>query len=304
MDFSPYVPRVHYELIPIKMLVSNQDYQRALSRSHIEKAIENFDVRQINPVKVSQREGINYVTNGQHTIEIVAGASGSRDTPVWCMIFDDLSYQDEAKLFADQQKYVKHLQPIEIFNANLEAGSDIQLMIHDLVESYGLQIGNRKGYGVLCAVGTVEKIYNRFGYHVLDRILRLCVATWEGDYNSLASNILNALARIIVVYGEELSDEEFIDRLGAISLKQLARMAKDHRPGSMGYAEAMVQEYNGRKRNPATKLQINKLYTKRFDVAASLQKLQESNNENGQLTIEEVPNYTYTSTSFDEDSGP
>lgn len=28
IDFTPYVPQVHYELIPIKNLVSNQDYQQ------------------------------------------------------------------------------------------------------------------------------------------------------------------------------------------------------------------------------------------------------------------------------------
>ena len=30
-DFKEFVPNVHYELIPIKQLVSNQDYQRTLS---------------------------------------------------------------------------------------------------------------------------------------------------------------------------------------------------------------------------------------------------------------------------------
>lgn len=91
-----FVPDVTFEKIPIKNLVSNQDYQRNLSQKHIQKAAENFDLYQINPVKVSRRDGINYVFNGQHTIEIVALISGSRDTPVWCMVYDDLNYQHEA----------------------------------------------------------------------------------------------------------------------------------------------------------------------------------------------------------------
>ena len=86
------IPNATFKLIPIKDLVSNQEYQRPLSESHILKAIEEFDVYQINPVKVSRRNGINYVFDGQHTIEIVASKSGSRDTPVWCMVFDELQY--------------------------------------------------------------------------------------------------------------------------------------------------------------------------------------------------------------------
>ena len=52
-----------------------------------------------------------YVFDGQHTIEIVASRSGSRDTPVWCMVYDQLQYQEEAHIFAEQQRHVKALVP-------------------------------------------------------------------------------------------------------------------------------------------------------------------------------------------------
>lgn len=174
-DFSKYVPDVHYELIPIKNLVSNQDYQRNLSVKHVQKAADNFDLCQINPVKVSRRDGINYVFNGQHTIEIIALVSGSRETPVWCMIYDDLKYEHEADIFANQMKYVKPLLPYEIFMANIESGSDKHLIINSLVESYNLVICSRPVPGGICAVSTLEQIYDKYGYHTLDRVLRLCI---------------------------------------------------------------------------------------------------------------------------------
>ena len=70
-SYNAFVPRVHFEQIPIKNLVSNQEYQRNLSTSHIRRTVENFDLYQINPVKVSRRGGINYVFNGQHTIDMM-----------------------------------------------------------------------------------------------------------------------------------------------------------------------------------------------------------------------------------------
>ena len=76
------IPDVRFELIPIKNLVSNQKYQRDLKEAHITSTALDFNIYQIKPVKVSQRNGINYVVDGQHTIEIVAAKSGSRDTPV------------------------------------------------------------------------------------------------------------------------------------------------------------------------------------------------------------------------------
>lgn len=261
--YSSYVPNVHFEKIPIKNLVSNQEYQRNLSQAHIARAAANFDLHQVNPVKVSRRDGINYVFNGQHTIEIVAMVSGSRDTPVWCMIYDDLCYEHEADIFANQQKYVKPLSPFEVFIANIEAGNDQQLIIRDLVESYGLKIGHTKSVGEICAISTLESIFSKYGYHVLDHVLRLCIATWEGEANSFSANILNALAKLITVYGENLNDETFKEKLSVISVKQLIRTAKERRPGMMGVAEVMVLEYNGRKKSSShSRLLIRNLYEK------------------------------------------
>ena len=84
-DLQKFVPQVHFEQIPIKNLCSNQDYQRNLSIKHVQRAAANFDLYQINPVKVSRRDGINYVFNGQHTIEIVALVSGLKRNS--CLVY-------------------------------------------------------------------------------------------------------------------------------------------------------------------------------------------------------------------------
>ncbi len=262
-DFSQFVPDVHFELIPIKNLVSNQDYQRNLSEHHIVRAAENFDLYQINPVKVSRREGKNFVFNGQHTIEIVALVSGSRDTPVWCMVYDDLSYQHEADIFANQMKFVKPLKPAEVFAANVEAGSDTQLMIKSLVESYGLRIAasNTKADGkCICAVSALEKIMVNHGYHVLDRVLRLIIGIWEGEKSSFSANMLNAMAKLVTTYGDSLNDDLLKEKLSFCSVKSLIRAARERRPGALGLAEVMVITYNGKKKNPQNYLNMKRLY--------------------------------------------
>lgn len=64
-----------------------------------------------NRYEICNKMRIPYVFNGQHTVEIVALASSSRETPVWCMIYDDLNYEHEADIFANQMKFVKPLRP-------------------------------------------------------------------------------------------------------------------------------------------------------------------------------------------------
>lgn len=243
-ELSKYVPNCVFDLIPIKNLVSNQKYQRNLSTVHVKRAAENFDLHQVNPVKVSRRNGINYVVNGQHTIEIVARVSGSQETPVWCQVFDDLEYEEEADIFANQLKYTKALSPYEIFMANIQAGNDQQLIINDLVQSYGLSLCPTKRAGCICAISTLETIYSKYGFAVLDRTLRLICATWEGDINSFSSNMLSGVARLIVVYEDQLNDETFKEKVGAASVREIMRTAKERRAGSLGFAETMLILYN------------------------------------------------------------
>ena len=248
--YNEFVPDVHFELIPIKMLVSNQTYQRPISAAHVGRTAQNFNLYQINPVKVSRRDGINYVFDGQHTIETVATASGSRETPVWCMIYDDLEYEQEADIFANQKKHTRPLKSIEIFNANIEAENDVQLTIKSIVESYNLTISSRKVPGHVSAVSALEYIFDKYGYHVLDRALFLLVSTWEGEVDSLSCNMLKGIAKLIVAYGENLNDEQFVDRLSKVSVREIIRTAKDRHAGTQGYAEAMLLQYNKRLKYP------------------------------------------------------
>lgn len=116
--------------------------------------------------------------------------------------------------------------------------------IKRLVESYSLSLGPAKAYGVICAVATLERIYSKYGYHVLDRTLRLCVGTWEGDIDSLGGNILAGVARLVVAFGDQLRDETFKEKVSFMSVRQLSRIAKERGAGALGYAEAMLVAYN------------------------------------------------------------
>lgn len=248
--YNEFVPDVHFELIPIKMLVSNQTYQRPISSAHVGRTAQNFNIYQINPVKVSRRDGTNYVFDGQHTIETVATASGSRETPVWCMIYDDLEYEQEADIFANQKKHTRPLKSIEIFNAHIEAENDVQLTIKSIVESYNLTISARKVPGHVSAVSALEYIFDKYGYHVLDRALFLLVSTWEGEVDSLSCNMLKGIAKLVVAYGDSLNDEQFVDRLSKVSVREVIRTAKDLHAGTQGYAQAMLLQYNKRLKYP------------------------------------------------------
>jgi len=266
-SLKAFVPDVSFELIPINNLVSNQEYQRTLSKRHIEKMADNFNLYQINPVKISRRDNLNFIINGQHTTEVVALVSGSRETPVWCMIYNNLDYLQEADIFAQQQKYTKALLPYEIFTAFIEADSDKHIIIKDLVEQCGLRLFKTKSNCSICAVSSLSDIYDKYGYEGLERTLRFIVKAWEGDANSLSSSMLRGVALLISTFGESLQEDLFAERLGSFTAREIMRTARERRNGSLGYAETMLMLYNKKKKST---LSMTRLYKSGKQEAASI----------------------------------
>lgn len=68
--------------------------------------------------------------------------------------------------------------------------------------------------------------------------------------NLLSANILNGITRLVTAYGDALNDDIFKEKVGDLSIKELVRTARDRKAGSLGFAEAMLQTYNKKRRLP------------------------------------------------------
>ena len=66
--------------------------------------------------------------------------------------------------------------------------------------------------------------------------------------------MLNRIARLVVAYGDTMKDDTFKEKLSRVSLKELARTAKDRRAGSLGYSETIVSYYNNNKNDPFARM--------------------------------------------------
>ena len=150
--------------------------------------------------------------------------------------------------------------------ANIEAGNDDQILIKSLVESYRLRISSSKGPNCLCAISTIESIYHRYGLNTLDRTLRLCVASWEGEPDSLTANIIKGIALLVTAFGDNLRDDLFQEKVGKFSAREVSRSARERKMGSMGYAEVMLAFYNKKTRYPLRWAQLHELQSQHTNM--------------------------------------
>ena len=75
--------------------------------------------------------------------------------------------------------------------------------------------------------------------------------------------MLKATAKLLVCYENTLRPELFKQRLSRYSAKEITRVARERRSGSMGFAEALLLYYNKKSRNP---LRWNNLYSNKGDI--------------------------------------
>lgn len=82
--------------------------------------------------------------------------------------------------------------------------------------------------------------------------------------SDLIISLINAVAKLVSIFGDGLNDDIFKEKLGAVSVKQLTRVAKERKSGCMGFAETMIIEYNGKKKSRANRLSMGRLYSKGY----------------------------------------
>lgn len=142
--------------IPVKMLrIDHEMYQRPLQKS-FKYLLDNWDSDKCDPITVNYRsDGFWYVINGQHR-ETAAEMLGI--TQIVCDVFVGLSLKEEAELFVGQYDGTTKLNPIDSYRANIIRGEEVDTLIKDVCDKYGISITYDKAPKVLGSLTVVRRI--------------------------------------------------------------------------------------------------------------------------------------------------
>lgn len=160
--------------VDIRLLTVEYKYQR--QSEHLERLVNNFDIRELGMATLSYRDGKLYVVNGLH--RAIASILHGR-TYLNSMIFLDNSIEDEANSFVRQDDCTTKIQTTERYKANLCAKDPDTLTVDKLMEKYKLDpLSSDSSSGRKPAITACMdcmhpgKHYN--GYDCLDWVLSVC----------------------------------------------------------------------------------------------------------------------------------
>jgi hypothetical protein len=239
---------VQVQPISTKNLTSGAKYQRTIDHKKVEKIVSTYDPHKVGVIKVSYRDDNYWVYDGQHRLMALKTINHGKDCMVLCEVHYGLTYEDEARLFAEQYDGATKVDIVYQMGALLEAKDEDVVKIKDIVESTGLQIPftKSKGNDKIVAVSKIRTIYKDLQEDGLRRILTLIKQTWNGTSSSLDKYVLGGMHQFLKTYKTEISDITFIKNLSKIEPLMIKRVGDSDMSakGDLKYAKVILDYYN------------------------------------------------------------
>lgn len=238
-----------YRKLLSSVLVTDPSYQRKIDAERVQRIVDGFDPRLVNTVKVSNRDGKYYVFDGAHTLAALKRIHDDTAFEVDCKVYQGLTYEDEAYLFALQTGESKDVAFGVRMRAMLISGSAEAKAFRAHTAAAGLSLAESTGSAtknVVAAIAKAYRLYTTLGADDYEGMLRLIVDTWEGAAWSLTSYILGGMAVFLREYGDDYNRDRFIKRLRGVGYEELRDEARRQQRSSsdIAHALAIVKAYN------------------------------------------------------------
>lgn len=225
-------PRVVLKDVPISRIVRETIYNRKLDEARARKYARNFDWRLFQTVSLNQREdGSLNLVDGQHRVAAAALVWGP-DVSVPATVTKFGNVGEEAGAFDEINSSRSPLLFQVRFNARLLAGKPDAVAISALIEAAGLRMGearwvNEAHPGEVTTIGTLSRIYKRYGPMAVAEALGVLRASWGDAPEAYRAGLVEGASLLHVLFPAKVRPERLIAQLRlrtpALVLSEAAR---------------------------------------------------------------------------------
>jgi len=227
------------------------EYQRRLDPEKIKRIAAEFNWLISNPPKLSYRDGKFICCNGQHTIGSFKRLNNGEDLPIVCKVYEGLTKEEEAMMFAQQDGISTPLPAGVKLRAESASKDTEALAFISATESAGLQIsydGCRVPWKIVC-IRTAFKAYKEYGAELYKEALSLLVDAWEGAPDSLRAGMLQGMMNFVSLYRGEYDHVRMVRMLRRTNPKDILQNGEAmNGTASYRYMSQILRVYNGSSR--------------------------------------------------------
>lgn len=238
-----------YRWLRPSLIKADPLYQRPVDVKRVEKIAANFNGDIFNEPKVSYRDGVYWVFDGQHSIVAWRKVFNGVDKPVYCKVFKGMTWLDECDAFITQNGFAKDPSVNEKLRAAYNSGDP---GVRDMVEKanlcgYVVDFAVSKTPTRIVATSALMKAYTTLGPAAYFDLLTTIKMAWYGDMDAICSQIITGLTTFFKVYGGNFRVEELAKALAKVAPAKIVRDGKQYRGRSNTYSKEIVKAYNFKK---------------------------------------------------------
>lgn len=225
-------------------------YQRELDVKRVDKIVKEFNGDTFNEPKVSYRDGVYWVFDGQHSIAVWRKLHNGDDKPISCKVFKGMTWIDECEAFIRQNGISKDPTTNQKLRAAYnQKRPDVVSMVQG-AELAGLVVdfSTSKAENRIIATSTLFKAYNKLGYQQYVDMLTAIKEAWNGNADSLSQQIISGMTTFYATYGGNFKREDLVSSLRNTRPIDIIREGKGIIRGN-GYAKEILKTYNVRRKS-------------------------------------------------------
>jgi hypothetical protein len=241
-----------FRIIAEKDLEIDEAYQRPLG-AFVGTIVDEFEPAMVGTLLVNRRGKKLYVIDGQHRL-VALRRLGIQDVP--CVVYDNLSRADEAKLFAKLQTERRRIRPTQRFQAEVVAKDPRALAIKKVLENVDVTMSDVGGRLMapheVSAVVALERVFDAHGASRLQEVLEVLRLAFPDEKGALSNDMVLGVSSFIATEKPDLDRlVRMMSQVTAWDLKARATALRQGRGvggGSPAYmAEAIGSVYRRRR---------------------------------------------------------
>lgn len=246
---NPNGHEFEFRLLRPSQIRADPLYQRALDVKRVAKIAKNFNGDTFNEPKVSYRDGVYWVFDGQHSIAAWRQFHDNKDNPVQCKVFKGMTWIEECEAFIRQNGIKKDPTTNEKLRAayNEKRPDVVQMVTGASLCGFVCDFSTSKTANRIVATSTLFRAFNALGYDMYLDMLTAIRDAWAGDADAVSNQVLTGMFTFYKEYGGNFKREDLVSSLRKVRPIDIIRDGKSSTQKN-GYAREILKYYN-RKRS-------------------------------------------------------
>ena len=236
-----------YKMLRPSQIRADPLYQRDLDTKRVDKIVKELNGDTFNEPKVSYRDGIYWVFDGQHTIAAWRQYHGE-DKLVTCKVFKGMTWLDECESFVRQNGISKDPTTNEKLKAEYNARNPEVVDMKTKAELCGFTVdfSLSKSSTRIVATSTLFRAYKSLSGEAYLDMLTAIKEAWYGDIDAVSKYIISGMAIFYKNYYGNFERDDLVKSLKKVSPAEIIRNGKSFKRANT-YSLEILKAYNVRR---------------------------------------------------------